>query len=321
MTSINTVAQPLLDYLRDELDNHTLQYHSSPTLLQGGYANQLFLFQLTGSSDISSHKLVLRLLSPRAQVGQASIEGTVQQVLHHRQFPTPSVFAICDDPTILGGAFIVMGYAIGELMLQAYPIEVCPEHLASIHLQLHRIDPQPVVTQLARRKIVRDWHTFIGNISSQIQTHHNSSLAVGLQWVRDNVPSETSIKVICHGDFHPYNILVHERTITAVLDWACCYIHEPEFDVANTLIKLSCNGPGIVPSINWSRFTQHYLNCYTREYPLTSNRLTFYEAVWCLWMLAMAPDSFLQLSGIMERLTQRFQSVTGLTLTREQRTT
>jgi aminoglycoside phosphotransferase (APT) family kinase protein len=166
MTHITPIVQPLLDYLRDEMDNHTLQYQSSPTLLQGGYANQLFLFQLTGSSDISSHKLVLRLLSPRAQVGQAYIEGTVQHVLHQMQFPTPPVFAICDDPMILGGAFIVMRYEIGELMLQAHPIEVCPEHLASIHLQRHRIAPQPVVTQLARRKIVRDWHTFIRGIIS-----------------------------------------------------------------------------------------------------------------------------------------------------------
>ena len=133
-----------------------------------------------------------------------------------------------------------MAYVVGELMLNAYSIDAVPEKLAQTHLWLHNIDPQPVIDALDREHIRRDLLSCIALLESRITTPSFRWLKSGLAWIHDHIPQEPTTTVICHGDFHPYNILVYRGQISAVLDWSGVYLVERAFDVADTVIKLSC---------------------------------------------------------------------------------
>lgn len=113
------IQLPLLEYLREELDASTLQYHSPPTPLVGGYGTHLFTFQLTHAPKALSHRLVLRLFHKSYPKGQAYLEGTAHRVLVDAGYPVPPVYVIGEDPTILGDEFIVMAFMSGKPLLDA----------------------------------------------------------------------------------------------------------------------------------------------------------------------------------------------------------
>ncbi len=52
---------------------------------------------------------------------------------------------------------------------------------------------------------------------------------------------------ICHGDFHPLNILVKEGQVTAVLDWPGFSIADPVLDVAYTVVLLTIPAKHLFP--------------------------------------------------------------------------
>ncbi|MHA2427789.1 MAG: phosphotransferase [Candidatus Hermodarchaeia archaeon] len=311
-TGGDPIGTRLLTYLRNKFDDPSIQYSLPPTPLTGGYMTKTYRFELQGAPERIPQGLVLRLFPPFSPTGQAYLEGTVQTVLYNASFPAPRVVAICTDPAILGGEFLVMAYMVRELLLNASPVDVVPEQLAQTQLWLHSIDPQPVIDALDRAHIRRDVSACIALPESRIATPSFHWLKPGLAWIHNHIPQEPTTNVICHGDFHPYNILVDKGRISAVLDWSAMYLVDSAFDVADTVIKLSCNGPGIVPSIDWPRLTHQYVQHYAREHPLDSDRLTFYEAVWCLRVLALAPPGFVQLPGITERLLDRLTTITGI---------
>jgi len=44
---------------------------------------------------------------------------------------------------------------------------------------------------------------------------------------------------ICHGDFHPLNILADKNQTTGVIDWSNAVIAEPAMDVGSAIANMS----------------------------------------------------------------------------------
>src|SRR5262249_44542216 len=64
------------------------------------------------------------------------------------------------------------------------------------------------------------------------------SLEPAMTWLFDHRPTTEQRRVICHGDFHPQNILMAHGTVTGVIDWPIATVAEPAFDVASTRVIL-----------------------------------------------------------------------------------
>src|SRR4030095_847096 len=59
-----------------------------------------------------------------------------------------------------------------------------------------------------------------------------------LAWLDQHRPSQAQA-AICHGDFHPLNILADNGKPTGVIDWPNVVIAEPAMDVASAMANIS----------------------------------------------------------------------------------
>jgi len=322
------VTDGLITYLRKELRDQSMQYRSPPTSLTGGFATHLFKFQLKDMSEEFSKPLVLRLYPKSYPAGQANLEGLIHNALSKAGYPAPPVYFICSDTTILGGEFLIMKFMSSEGMMDAFPIDIVPARLAKAHVVLHKIDPKPVVEYLTEKGFfslkekgyfLENLMSYIESTETQITANNLEWLKPGVQWIKENRPTENIRLVINHGDFHPNNILVDQGKISAVLDWSGFKVWEPEYDVAHTIIVWTCVGPSVFPNIDWNQFVNRYYECYLSEYPLNQARVEYYKAWRCIFFIfafeGMGVEVFGR-SGVQERLVQRFQEITGIELKR-----
>ncbi len=98
----------------------------------------------------------------------------------------------------------------------------------------------------------------------------------------ENRPSECEYPSICHGDFHPGNLLAKDSAVSAILDWSCCQIGDPAMDVASTLVVFKAATKHLIPSFNSIIETQKYLEAYKNERDLNEQHLEFYQVLGCV---------------------------------------
>lgn len=330
------LADRLLDYIRRELDDQSIQYRSPPTPLKGGAATDLFRFRLKDTSEVLSQPLVLRFFPHYYPAGQAVIEGLVHNALVDAGYPVPPVLFMCSDVEMLGGEFIVMKFMPGEMLTRAYPLDrpTIPAMLASAHIALHTIDLTPVLQTFAENGITRTFMSSVDHLESRIEARQLTWLLPALQWIKDNYPTDIDGFVLCHGDFHTNNILVDHGQISAVLDWSGCGFGAPEADIARTIfiftsmvpylpVKLIHSLLGIIPRVDWDEFTNRYYECYRRELPLVQSRVDYYEALHCFRDIVTVQSGSGQSRvldhhpAVQARSFRRFTTITGITLRKE----
>ena len=100
---IDQISEKLITYLRDELNNSTIDYDSPLAQLQGGYETYTYRFKLSGSREELSKPLVLRLYPQFYGTRNAIWESTIQNVLASEGYPVSKVHVTCTDMSILGG--------------------------------------------------------------------------------------------------------------------------------------------------------------------------------------------------------------------------
>jgi aminoglycoside phosphotransferase (APT) family kinase protein len=107
------------------------------------------------------------------------------------------------------------------------------------------------------------------------------------QWLTERWPTQPVDPVICHGDFHPANILVADGKVTGLIDWGNVMFTHPEYDVAITHMIMSI-GPidldGKKPpredlrkAVEWAM--AEYLAAYRTQRPLDDDLLEYYGAL------------------------------------------
>lgn len=214
--------------------------------------------------------------------------GVVQNHVAAAGYPAPRVFFICLDSTILGGEFIIMAFIPGDMMMNAVPTERVPEKLVEAHVALHTIDPRPLAKALTEQGVFssheqgvffEDLPSLIDFMETQITAHNLEWLKPGIQWLQDTRPTTGEKLVLCHGDFHPWNILVDHGAISAVLDWGGFRVWDPESDISGTKMKLTCVAPSVFPDIDWLQLARRYYECYSSEFPIDQSRVEYFEAV------------------------------------------
>jgi hypothetical protein len=92
---IGQVAGKLLAYLRDQLDNPTIEYDSPLTRLLGGFETSIYQFRLSGAQGELSKRLVLRLYPERYGPETAVWESRVQNALAEAGRPVAKVHLLC----------------------------------------------------------------------------------------------------------------------------------------------------------------------------------------------------------------------------------
>jgi len=278
------------------------------------------------------------VLSPAHDPLRALRERATQNALAGLGYPVPRVLTVCVDRGPLGAGFLVMERAAGRPLLDARRPGVA-RTLAQAHTRLHALNPEPLLRALddegraAGWGFDRDTVSFESHLSSldrRIRDGGLAGLAEGMRWLLDRRPAASSARVICHGDFHPQNLLAVDGRVTAVLDWPNLVVAAPEYDVASTRVILTQTPVALFPVPVALRplvaaarrvLVAHYLTVYRKLRPLDRARLPYFEAAACMRGLVRtaaarvagsAATNPLDASSFGERLAARFARVSGV---------
>jgi aminoglycoside phosphotransferase (APT) family kinase protein len=288
-SKIDNLNENLLGYLTGQLINNEIDYHTPPIQLQGGFETHIYKFQLSGASDEFSQPLILRLYPAMYGTGNSVWESTIQEVLSAADYPVAKPHILCNDLSILGGAFFIMDYLPGKQMVHA-PIKLISELLGKNHAALHWIDPDPLVQAIHEKGI--DSHLlYLDHRYANLEQRKKEYPWIHdiIDWLVQNRPPEPKKLAVCHGDFHPLNILIQDEQVTGVLDWPGFMITDPALDVANTItlstipFKHLASSLGMdVKSLDFDLFIEEYLASYQTVKPVDSAHLDYYRVRRCV---------------------------------------
>jgi aminoglycoside phosphotransferase (APT) family kinase protein len=236
----------LLSVLRTLTGSPVLEYAQPPERLTGGFWAELVAFSLADPPPGWSGELVARVM-PNPDVARK--ETIVQAAVAAAGFPTPAVRASGGPAGGLGRAFMIMDKAPGRPLLAGLGgitaiaggtglLSRIPDTLAATMARLHSLDPEPVRRQLGSISHAGVSAGHLLEAQRQMATHYGrADLTKAAEWLIDHQPLGGP-DVICHGDLHPFNVLIDGDQIT-VLDWSSALVGPRAYDVAFTSLLLS----------------------------------------------------------------------------------
>jgi aminoglycoside phosphotransferase (APT) family kinase protein len=337
------LGRRLLAYLRGRLDEPRLEFSEPPASLSGGFDTRIFAFRLRSAPPAYSCPLILRLLAPHLDPARALREGVIQNTLAEVGYPAPRAVLATADPGPLGGAFLIMERLPGKPLIEARLSEI-GRVLVEMQVRLHALDADVLLRTLAREDLAatvagapaigRDRMTLDGHLA-QLQQHvaraSLEGLAAGVAWLIERRPPEPGRRVICHGDFHPQNILVSGGAVTGVIDWPNAIVADAAYDVAATKtilslapLELSAAPAALRGVVRVMRpvLVGRYLAGYRRHRPIDPAGLRYYEALSCMRQLVRVTDNRLRAgagplnpldaSSFGEAMAARFSRITRI---------
>jgi aminoglycoside phosphotransferase (APT) family kinase protein len=251
--------------------------------------------------------LILRLSHANVDPGRVKLETIVQNTLAEMGFAAPRVVVTESDPGVLGGPFMVMTRLSGQtltsgveglvagttLVRQLQLLFSLPAVLGRIidicvdtQIRLHQLPAETLLQAVTAAGIDAGAITFEGQLKrlrTIVERCALTGLYPALAWLDDHRPRQPREAAICHGDFHPLNILADKNQPTGVIDWANAVIAEPAMDVGSAIANMSA-----VPlNLPWAlRVTAHAiigaaLRRYERAYralrPLDDQAVLYYK--------------------------------------------
>ena len=283
----------VLERLRQQSLNPGLELDGPPRPLSGGFWAEMWTLTLSQPAAPLPAQVVLRL-APDAQA--AARETVVQAAVAAQGYPTPRIH-VSDTGRGDLRAWSVMDFAKGQPLLAGLDglraltslprlATGLPDTLARVAAELHRLDPEPVESELDT--LVAGSAGIDGLLEHYIG-HANVLPDPPLRRLVERVAAtrpDSTLRVICHGDLHPFNVLANGDQ-HVVLDWTAARIAHPAYDLAFTRLLLA-NPPlhaprPLRPVINVAarRIAKRFLATYTKlsPHPIDADILAWYHSL------------------------------------------
>jgi aminoglycoside phosphotransferase (APT) family kinase protein len=289
-------SDSLLQVLRAATGDQDLAYADPPRPLSGGFWAELYAFSLAKPPPGWPSELVARIM-PDAGTGHR--ETIVQTAVASAGFPTPVVRTSGRDCG-LGPAFMVMDRAPGAPVLSGLAgagalasaltaMRELPGLLARTMAGLHSLDPAPVRDQLCSscdRPVTVPG--MLAVLRQMARDYGRADLAAAAHWLV-STPLPPAPEVICHGDLHPFNLLV-DGDSSCLLDWSAALIAPRVYDVAFTSLLLAeppIDAPrALRPVLRWlgARLASRFVADYERNarVRIDPRELRWHQGVGCL---------------------------------------
>jgi aminoglycoside phosphotransferase (APT) family kinase protein len=186
---------------------------------------------------------VLKLLHTGRPRAMAEREASIGAIAHRAGIPAPAIDGVVEIEGRFGTVFERID---GPSMLEA--INARPwltpgfaAQLGELHARIHQA---PVAPDAALRKLADELRRKIGRVTSLPDAVRAGALAQ-LSHLEQR-PSELRL---CHGDFHPGNIILSPRG-PMIVDWNDATLGAPAADVARTrMLILYAGGPPLARGI------------------------------------------------------------------------
>jgi len=278
--------------------------------IHGGFDTAIYAFRLAGAAAPFTGPLVLRLYRAEQGAAQARFEGAVHRAIAARGYPTPRALAIGEGAA---GAFLILERvagrnALGALLSPAFAR--VPGLLADAQARLHALEAAEVSRDLAsagvplaRLEVDRD----LATASAEIERLSLDGLRPAFDWLVTERPAPRAPLVVCHGDFHPLNVLVSGGAVSGVIDWTRMRIAAPEYDVGASIALMS-QGEIALPALvaplaraGRRALVARYLRAHEKRRALDARALGYYEALRCLLFLVEAGEHWRADAGAVPR--------------------
>jgi len=172
----------------------------------------------------------LKLFRPGLAAAYAAHELAVTQAVFKAGLPVPRVGELVEAHGRFGFTLErVSGVLLLELLLKnPADVESVAQILADLQTQIHRT-PAGLFERLPRQK---EWWGNTIRDDPQISKQEQTAALTQLHQLPDG-------DRLCHGDFHPINIMIDEKGNGIVLDWFSAVSGHPLGDIAQTTLLLT----------------------------------------------------------------------------------
>ena len=284
----------VLDHLRRQFGAPDLILDVPPARLGGGFWAEMWTLTLARQTIALPDRVVLRL-APDPHL--AAWETAFQAGVAEQGYPTPEIYASDIEPRGGGRAWSVMHHADGAPLLGGLSglralaslprlATRMPDQLARAAADLHGLDPGPIEHALRRNT---DRAIGIDGLLDHYLMRARSLADAPLQRTVERLAMtrpDAPLRVVCHGDLHPFNVLANGRQ-RVVLDWTAGQIAHPAYDLAFTHLIVA-NPPlkaprPLQPIINIAarRIADRFIATYRRVSPhrIDSDTLDWYRTL------------------------------------------
>lgn len=278
---INQISDNLLSFLSEELGDTKIGYEIPPSQLQGGYDTSICKFKLKNAQPSLSEPLVLRVFRKSHPPKQAIMESVIHNSLVDQGFLVPYVYYARIDDKYLGNQFLIMDFLPGALLPTVFDQDT-PIVLGKTHAALHNADSSQLNEDMITGGFGGRQYSIERRLDLLLKANEYLPwLEEIVYWLTENRPSDYEHPSICHGDFHPYNLLAKDGEVTAILDWSSCRVGDPASDIASTLVIFNAATKHIIPSFDSKIETQKYMDAYRSERDLNEQNLGYYQVLFC----------------------------------------
>ena len=246
MTAQSGIQSLIASRLAEAWPGTTLAREPKP--LTGGFWAAMYRLHLEGQPQGVPSDVVFRI-APDAAMGakELAVQGAIAQL----GFPTPEVRLSRPSDDELGGIWSVTDFAsgnspLGDLnglaALRRAPrlFASLPAQLAKPMSDLHALDPESASSAVEAAAPTVAWRVddLLEHFESTAEVLGRSDLVGAVRALAQRRHPEGAT-VICHGDLHPFNLLIDDADHVSVIDWTAAIRAEPAYDVAFTAMLLA----------------------------------------------------------------------------------
>lgn len=292
-------VEAVADWLRRHADDPS-GLEAVPTVRQfsGGASNLTYLL------TYPDREVILRR-APRGTKARGAHDMGREYRIQSRLSPVlpyiAPMVAFCDDESVLGADFYVMGRLDGVIPGREWPDQVplSPEQARQLCLnfidvlvELHSVDPESAgLSDLGKglgyvRRQVEGWSTRFRNARTDDVPDYEAVMS----WLAEHQPDDVANRVI-HNDFKLDNVVLASDDVTRVigiLDWEMATLGDPLMDVAGSMaywvqadddaqMQLTRRVPTHLPGmLTRAEFVERY--CERMGFEMSPERWRWYEA-------------------------------------------
>ena len=325
--SYESPDRKLLSYLSGRL-GAGVDFASPPARLSGGFDTTIMAFRLANAPAEYSGELILRWMAGIGRPDQVRREAAAHAALVAQGFAAPRVLAAEPEGDVLGAPFLIMERLPGCNMVDnvkqsAGRIFRLTRDLAHTHVLMHRVPGEALLASAREHGLDPALFTLageLGRLAARVERSGLRGLERGIDWLARNQPSAAR-EVVCHGDYHPLNVVMDGERVAGVVDWSQAIVAEPAFDIAATRVLLLYPSAGAQAWLHWvvapvrALAARRYLGFYRAESAVDLGNLDYFEAFRILAGLIFAgerPGPRNQWGMVLPRICRRFEKLSGV---------
>jgi len=285
---------------------------------RGGQSNPTYQLLTPNRNYVLRRKPPGKLLPSAHAVDR---EYRVIDALYPTGFPVAKPYVLCEDESVIGTAFYVMGYVEGRIFWGPLLPGLSPHERFAIYdamnatlARLHMLDYEKLgLADFGKpgnyigRQIARWTKQYLASETEAIPEMNRL-----IEWLPKHLPQEGPSTVV-HGDFRLDNMILHPTRpeILAVLDWELSTIGDPMADFTYHLMQwqmppdISTSGAGSLLNIDLASLGIPTMDAYVAMYCRRAGRagipnLDYYAAY-----------NFFRLAGILQGIVGRVRDGTA----------